>query len=182
MILKYLIPWDRQTISCPLTVAEATQRLRAVTVKRHWVRVLAAVPGTFEGTVADDRFTVLTSAEGYKLFGFARMRNIGRPVCGGRLTALPDGCRVVVNFRLQWVVTVAMTYLFAFGVVFVPLCPPDIWRTNHIDPVLAHMLSIIFVINYIVGTLTFWVMRNQALASLRSVIAGPASIPPPILI
>ena len=180
MILKYLIPWDRQALSCALPPDEALERLRAVTVKRHWVHLRGAVPGTFEGKIEDDRFTVLTSAEALKLFSFARMRNLGRPVCLGRLMPEPGGCRIAVRFRPQWLVTVALVYLFGFGVLFVPFCPPGVWRANHIDPAVADALPFVFAVNYVVGTLTFWAMRNQALATMREVLGRPISLSPQV--
>ena len=168
--LKYFIPFDREMIDSPLAAGEATERLRATTVKRHWVRVLAAVPGTFEGTVEDDCFSVLTSAEGYRLFGFARMRNLGRPVCRGRLSPVPGGCRAAVTFRPQGVMIAVMTYLFVFGLLMVPLVPADTWRQNHIDPALPRAFPVIFVLNYAIGTAAFWFMRGRAVRALKAVL------------
>ncbi len=170
--LKYIIPFDRQVIDSPLDVAEAAGRLRSVTVKRHWVRVLAAVPGTFEGAVADDRFSVLTSAEGYRLFGFARVRNLGRPVCHGRLSPASQGSRVEITLRPQGLMLAVMAYLFVFGLVMVPLVPAETWRTNHIDPKLPEAFPVIFVLNYAIGTAAFWVMRNRALKAFRAALGA----------
>jgi len=165
--LKYIIPYDRATIDSPLDGQEAAGRLRAASVKRHWVRLLAAVPGTFEGTVDGERFTVLTSAEGYKVLGFARIRNLGRPVCSGRILPHAAGCRVEVRMRPQGFMLAVMTYLFAFGFIMGPLVPRDLWTQNHIDPKWVAAFPVIFVLNYIIGTATFWVMRKRALEALR---------------
>jgi len=168
--LKYIIPYDRATIDSPLDGQEAAGRLRAASVKRHWVRLLAAVPGTFEGTVDGERFTVLTSAEGYKVLGFARIRNLGRPVCTGRLTPTPGGCHARITLRPQGFMLFVMAYLFVFGFVMVPLVPLDVWTQNHIDPKLVAAFPVIFVLNYIIGTAAFWTMRKRAIAALRLVL------------
>lgn len=169
--LRYVIPFDRQVVDSPLSPTEARERLQAVTVKRRWVRVLAAVPGRFEGTIGDDRFSVLTSAEGYRVFGFARVRNLGRPVCTGRLVSAPGGSRADINLRPQGLILAVMAYLFVFGMLMVPLVPAETWRQNHIDPKLPAAFPVIFVLNYIIGTAAFWIMRNRALAVFRTVLA-----------
>ena len=169
--LKYIIPYDRTRIDTSLGVVQATGRLQATTVKRHWVRVLAAVPGTFEGavggTLEEGRFTVLTSAEGYKVLGFARIRNLGRPVCSGRISPHAAGCRVDVRMRPQGFMIAVMAYLFVFGFVMGPLVPREAWTQNHIDPKWVAAFPVIFVLNYIIGTAAFWTMRNRAVAALR---------------
>ena len=169
--LKYIIPYDRATIDTSLGVVEATGRLQATTVKRHWVRGLAAVPGTFEGavggTLEEGRFCLLTSAEGYKVLGFARIRNLGRPVCSGRISPHAAGCRVDVRMRPQGFMLAVMAYLFAFGFIMGPMVPHDMWTQNHIDPKWVAAFPVIFVLNYIIGTATFWVMRKRALEALR---------------
>ncbi len=176
--LKYIIPFDRQVIASPLDAAEAARRLRAASVKRHWVRVLAAVPGTFEGVVEDQHFCVLTSAEGYKVLGFARIRNLGRPVCSGRLTPASGGCRIRVTFRPQGFMLAVMAYLFVFGFVMAPLVPAATWTQNHLDPKWVAAFPAIFVLNYIIGTAAFWTMRNRALRALRQVLeASPQGLP-----
>ena len=169
-MLKYIIPFDRQTIDSPLAVDDAVDRLRTVTVKRHWVRGLAAVAGTFEGTVAGDRFSVLTSAEGYRVFGFARVRNLGRPVCYGRVSAAPTGSRIEMTLRPQALMIAVTTYLFIFGMLMVPLVPAATWQQNHIDPKLPAAFPVIFVLNYAIGTAAFWVMRKRALKALKDVL------------
>jgi len=169
-MLNFVIPWDRQAIDSPLDAADAAQRLQAVTVKRHWVRILAAVPGTFEGAVEDGRFRVLTSAEGYKLFGFARIRNLGRPVCTGRFVPSAAGCRVEAAFRPQGVVIAVLAYLFVFSMILVPLVPPAVWSQNHIDPRIPAAFPVVFVLNYAIGTAAFWLMRRRALKALRTVL------------
>jgi len=169
-MLSHIIPYDRQAIDTSLTIAEAAQRLRAATVKRHWIRILASVPGTFEGAVADDRFCVLTSAEGYKVLGLARIRNLGRPVCAGRLVATPGGCRINVTLRPQAVVMAVLAYLFVFSMILVPLAPRAAWLQAHIDPKLPAAFPVVFVLNYAIGTAAFWVMRNRAIKALRAVL------------
>lgn len=169
-IFKFIIPADKQRIDSPLDANAAADRLRVVTVKRHWIRVLATVPGTFEGTITGDRFSILTSAEGYKVFGFARIRNLGRPVCAGRLTPLPGGCRVAVTLRPQGLMLAVMAYLFVFAMIMVPLVPAQTWQQNHIDPKLPAAFPVIFVLNYAIGTAAFWFMRNRALKALRAVL------------
>ena len=179
--LTYVIPWDRATIDSPLGVVEATGRLQATTVKRHWVRVLAAVPGTFEGAISGTReharFCVLTSAEGYKVLGFARIRNLGRPVCDGRIAAATGGCRVRVTFRPQGFMLAVMAYLFVFGFVMAPLVPAATWTQNHIDTKWVAAFPAIFVLNYIIGTAAFWTMRNRAIRALREVLGSESKKP-----
>jgi hypothetical protein len=88
-------------IDSPLGVDEAVARMREVTVKRHWIRFWNAVPGTFEGSISGNRFTVLTSAEGYRAFEWIRSRNLGRPVCSGHITPAPGGSRIRIGTRPQ---------------------------------------------------------------------------------
>ncbi len=173
--LRYVIPFDRQTIDSPLSVDAAAERLHAATVKRHWIRVLAAVPGTFEGAVTGDRFTVLTSAEGYKVLGLARIRNLGRPVCAGRISQAPDGSRIELTLRPQGLILAVMAYLFVFGMVMVPLVPAAVWMHNHIDPVLPRAFPVIFVLNYAIGTAAFWFMRGKAVKALYATLSGPGN-------
>lgn len=174
MILKYLIPFDRLTITCRLTTTEVVERLRAVTVKRHWLRLWSAVPGTFEGKVSADRFRLLTSAEGFELFGWARTRNGGRPVCTGRLAPAPGGCRIDLNLRPQAALLLVMAYILAFMPLVLWLYIFGTWKSVDGDESLARvglmLFPCAFLLNYIIWTRMFWIMRNRALAAFRRVL------------
>ena len=110
------------------------------------------------------------AASSYKVLGFARIRNLGRPVCTGRLTPTPGGCHARITLRPQGFMLFVMAYLFVFGFVMVPLVPLDVWTQNHIDPKLVAAFPVIFVLNYIIGTAAFWTMRKRAIAALRLVL------------
>ncbi len=115
MILDHILPSRQFVLDCPFDAAEAAAKLKAVTVKRHWIRFWSGVPGTFEGYVRGNRFSLLTSAEAYQFFGFTRTRNMTRPVCSGRIEPASNGCRVVVRLRPQLGFVLLMIYIFAFA-------------------------------------------------------------------
>ena len=178
-ILKFIIPFDRQTIESPLNLSQATENLSSVTTKRRWINGLVAAPGTFEGMVDEDRFRLLTSAEGYRVFGFARIRNLGRPVCAGRLTPAVEGCRADIKMRPQALMIAVTAYLFLFGMILVPLVPAHTWSQNHIDPKLPAAFPAIFVLNYAIGTAAFWFMRNRAVRALKAMLQESKQETPP---
>lgn len=170
MVLKYLVPFDRFTVDTPLRIDEVHARLQAVTVKRHWFRLFKAVPGTFEGTLKRDRFTLLTSAEGYQLFGFYHMRNAYRPVCFGTIKPGPGGCRIAVRARLP---LFFMVFMATWTMLFLTVALA-IWLQSPEDIQYAAaplMVTAIFLIMWTIAVGVFRFMLHRFKSALEHVLA-----------
>jgi len=170
MVLKYIVPFDRFVVDTPLRIDEVHARLKAVTVKRHWFRIFKAVPGTFEGTLRRDGFVLLTSAEGYQLFGFSRMRNAYRPICSGTIEPSPGGSRITVRARLP---LFFMIFLAIWLTLFLTSAG-GIWLQSGED---ARYLAPILIVTSIILVMwlsvirTFRTMRDRFKTVLEKVLA-----------
>jgi hypothetical protein len=170
MVFEYLAPFDRFEVDTPLRIDEVHARLAAVTVKRHWFRLFSAVPGTFEGTLESDRFVLLTSAEGYQMFGFSRMRNAYRPICAGAIAPSPGGSRITVRARLP---LFYLVFLAVWGIGVVAMTG-DLYLESGYDAdylIFVAIASAMALAMYGSMTRTFWIMRDRFKRALEQVLS-----------
>ena len=104
MILKYVLPWGAFTIVSAESAEMIAASLRGITGPAHELMGPDDISGksyVFVGTVEDRQFRLSTPLEDFSLVGFARTRNICRPVLNGRIHPAAEGCVITVGVRMQ---------------------------------------------------------------------------------